>query len=62
MDLLTLIIVIAVTGFLVWAIATLIPMPQPFKTAIYVVAVAGLIYYLLNVFHIWHGIPRIKIS
>lgn len=45
-----LIVVIAVTGLLVWAITTLIPMPEPFRKAIYVVAVVILVLYILQAF------------
>lgn len=44
----SLIVTIALVGLLVWAITTLIPMPQPFRTAIYVLAVVFLVLYVLN--------------
>lgn len=49
MGLLELIIVIALVGLLVWAITTLIPMPESFKRAIFVIAIVGLVFYVLGV-------------
>lgn len=51
----TLIISIALVGLVVWAVTTYIPMPPPFKAAIYVLATVGLLLYLLNYFGVWHG-------
>lgn len=45
-----LILSIALVGLLVWAITTLIPMPEPFKRAIYVIAVVVLVLYLVSFF------------
>jgi sulfite exporter TauE/SafE len=50
MSLIGLIVAIAVLGLIVWAITTLIPMPEPFKRAIYVVAVVILVLYVLAAF------------
>lgn len=52
----TLIITIAVAGLLVWAV-TQIPMPPPFRTAIYVIAVVCLVLYMLRFFGVHHDIP-----
>ena len=62
MSLVTLIVVIAVVGLLVWAATTLIPMPEPFKKAIYVVAVVGLVLYILSAFGLLSGIHDIRIG
>lgn len=51
MDVLSLIAVIAVVGLVVWGVQTLCPnMPPFFMRAIYVVAVIGLCFYVLNFF------------
>ena len=52
---LSLIILIAVAGLVVWGITTLIPMPPQFKTAIYVVTVVALVLYVLSAFGLWSG-------
>jgi len=49
MGLIELLIIIAVIGFLVWALTTYVPMAAPFKTAIIVLAVIVLILYVLRV-------------
>lgn len=46
----TLIIVIALMGLIVWAVTYFIPMPEKFKVAIYVVAGVCLLLYLLSFF------------
>jgi hypothetical protein len=63
MGLLEMILVIAMFGFLTWALTTLIPMPVQFKNAIYVVAVLGLVLYLLQCFgllHVFHDIRIVR--
>lgn len=45
----TLILVIALVGFLVWALTTYVPMPQPFKIAIVAIAVILLILYVIRI-------------
>jgi hypothetical protein len=45
----TLILVLALVGFLVWAIVTYVPMPQPFKVGIMVIAVVLVILYVMRV-------------
>src|SRR5258708_37563583 len=46
---------IAMTGLFVWLVVLLIPMPEKFKTAIYVVAGVLLLLWLLNYFRLFHG-------
>ena len=46
MDLLTLVLVLAVVGFLLWLIVTYIPMPEPFGKAIVVLVVVVLVVWL----------------
>jgi len=45
----TLILTLALVGFIVWLIITYIPMPDPFKKVIIVIVVIILILYVLNV-------------
>ena len=56
MDLITLVVVIAVIGMLVYFVSTL-PMAEPFKLAIYIVSVLGLIWFLIGQFG--HSIPNV---
>ncbi len=44
----TLILSLALVGFLVWLIITYVPMPEPFKKAIIVIVVVLLVLYILN--------------
>jgi hypothetical protein len=55
-----LIVIVAVVGMLVWAVEKLVPMPQYFKTAIYVIAVIGLAFFILNAFNLLQGFPNLK--
>jgi len=50
MDLLLLVIVIAVVGFIIWAITTYIPMPPHWATAIHVLSLIALLLYILTRF------------
>lgn len=50
MDLLTLLLVVAVIGFFVWAITTYIPMAPIFKTVIIAIAVIVLVLFVLRSF------------
>ena len=55
----SLVITIAVLGCIVWAVTMLIPMPDNFKKAIYVIALICLAVFVLNAFGIWnfHDVP-----
>lgn len=53
--LITIVIAIALGGLLVWAITTLIPMPDPFKKAIYVICVVALVLFVLSTFGLIDG-------
>lgn len=57
MDLISLIIVLAVVGFVLWLVITYIPMPQPVKTVIIAIAVLILVIWLLRSI----GLPSIRI-
>lgn len=48
MDLLTLVIVLALVGFIVWLVVTYIPMPPPFKQVIIVIVVIVLVLWLVR--------------
>ncbi len=47
-----LIVTIAILGLIVWAITTLIPMPENFKKAIYIIALVCLLIFVLRAFGI----------
>ncbi len=51
-----LIVLIAVVGLVVWAITTLVPMPEQFRKAIYVLSIVFLAIYLLQAFGLLGGI------
>ncbi len=57
-----LIVYIALCGLIVWAITSLIPMPDPFKKAIYVVAVVGLVLLVLRSAGLLHGFHDISLK
>lgn len=57
MDLLMLILMLALVGFLVYLIVTHIPMPPIFKTAIQIIVVVAIILYLIRRFG--GGIPNV---
>jgi predicted membrane channel-forming protein YqfA (hemolysin III family) len=44
------ILTIAILGLVVYLVTTFIPMPPPFKTVIYVIAVVLLLLYVLSAF------------
>jgi preprotein translocase subunit SecE len=54
-SLLTVLLVLAVFGLIVWLIVTYIPMPPPFKTVIVAVAAIVLIIWLVQ----WSGLLRL---
>ncbi len=62
MGLIELIVMIALLGFLVWAITTLVPMPEQFKKAIYVLSVVVLVIYVLNATGLFHGFHDVRIG
>lgn len=57
MDLIMLVLVIALVGFLIYLITTHIPMPPIFKTAIQIIVVIAIILYLIRRFG--GGIPNV---
>lgn len=48
-----LILLIAIVGFIVYAITAWLPMPQPFKQVIIAIAVVCLVLYALSVFGVY---------
>ena len=57
----TLILRLALVGFLVYCIETYIPMPQILKTGIYVIVAVCVILYLMSVFGIADlPLPRVR--
>lgn len=55
MYLINLVITIALVGLVVWAITKFIPMPETFKTLIYVIAGVFMVLYLLSAFGLYHA-------
>lgn len=45
-----LIIFVALVGLIVWSVTYLIPMPPPFKRAIFVIATVFIVFYVLSAF------------
>jgi hypothetical protein len=62
MSIITLIVLVAVVGMLVWAVTTLVPMPPKFQQAIYVLAVVFLALYILAAFGLLDGVRDIRIG
>lgn len=56
MDLVALVLVVALIGFLVWLITTRIPMDPMFKVAIQIIALIVIILYLIRRFG---GLPNV---
>ena len=56
MDLIALVLVVALIGFLVWLITTRIPMDPMFKVAIQIIALIVIILYLIRRFG---GLPNV---
>ena len=57
MDLIMLVLVLALIGFLVWLITTHIPMDPMFKIAIQIIVIVAVILYLIKRFG--GGIPNV---
>lgn len=54
-SLITVVVVLAIVGFLLYLLLTYVPMPEPFKTIIMFVVVIALILWLLSALGVWHG-------
>jgi len=48
MDLLTLIVTLAVIGFVLWLLVTYVPMPPPFRTALVVLVVLLVVLWVIR--------------
>lgn len=59
MDLITLIVVIAVVGVIVWALTTYVPMPPMFKNIIILVAILVVVLWVLSLFA---PIPSLRVG
>jgi hypothetical protein len=55
----TILITIALVGLVAWALTYFIPMPDKFKTLIYVVAAVFMLLYVLSAFGVYH-MPALK--
>lgn len=60
MTILTLLLSIALVGFIVWLIVQ-IPMPQQFRTIIIAVCCVALVLYLLQSFGVVTGLPHMRL-
>lgn len=54
---LSLILTVAIVGLIVYLITSLIPMPPPFRTVIYVIACLWLLMVVLKTFHLDVAMP-----
>ena len=61
MPLISLILMLALVGFLLWLLLTFVPMPDPFKKVIIVIVVIVLVLYLMQIFGIvGPNVPRLR--
>lgn len=61
MTLITFVLTLALVGFLLWLIVTYIPMPDPFKTVLIVIAVIFVVLYVLQAIgFVGPGLPRLR--
>lgn len=57
---LELLLTLALIGFVTWLVVTYIPMPEPIRRMILVIAVVLIIIYLLRVFGLDIPLPRAR--
>lgn len=62
MPVINVIVILGLIGVAVWAINTYVPMADPWKKLINVVAIIGTILWLLGVFGIWTGFTSTRIG
>jgi len=62
MPLVSVIIIIAVIGVIVWAINKYVPMPDNFKTLLNILAVVGVIVWLLSLFGLIPDLNAIRVG
>ena len=60
MSLITLILTLAIVGFLMWLVLTYIPMSEPFKKIILVIVVFAVVLWLLYGFGLLGAGPKIN--
>ena len=60
MSLITLIITLAIIGFLTWLVFTYVPMPEPFKRVILIIVIFAVVLWLLYGFGLLGAGPRIN--
>lgn len=61
MSLITIIIVVAVIGVLLWLVNTYLPMARPIKIILNAVVVIALVIWLLHAFGVWHYLGTIRV-
>lgn len=59
MDLITLLLLVAAVGLIVWGLVTLVPMPAEFKMAIPVIALLAVLLFVLSLFA---DVPAIRVG
>ena len=62
MDLISVIIILAIVGVILWALNQYVPMAAPIKSIINIVAIIVVVLWLLQVFGIWHGFHNVSIN
>lgn len=62
MSLISVIIIIAVIGVIVWAINKYVPMPENFKTLLNIFAVVAVIVWVLSLFGLIPDLNAIKVG
>lgn len=62
MDLLTIVIVLVIVGFVLWIINAFIPMAGAIKTILNLVVIACVVIWILSAFGIINGIPNLKLK
>jgi hypothetical protein len=60
MSIITLIITLAIIGFLMWLLMTYVPMPEPFKKIIMIIVIFAVILWLLYGFGLLGAGPKIN--
>lgn len=59
-ELITVILVLAILGFICWLLFTKIPMASPFKEIIMFIIILAVVLWLLSFFGIWHAPGRLR--
>lgn len=62
MSLVSLVVLIAVLGFLLWAILTYVPMPPVFQKLLVGTVALALVLYLLQIFGLLSGLHSIRVG